>query len=276
VPNSILKQILAEAKDQTTNPSRDRTSEPLLAVFDLDSTLLDLTVRVKQIVLDFVEANQVQTRFPAHCQMVKNIEILRTDWGLEEPFDRIKTASRLNPNAIEPEALEAEPDFFASLQEHWRRGFFSNDYLHHDQPIEGALEFVRALELAGAKVVYLTGRDFDGMLAGTLASLQRLGFLDNVINNTTDRNITYENITPHSNRLFLKPDARQDDGLFKAFAMDQWVERHSKIWIFENEPVNINRIHERWPDLNYVLLETAESKRETPKPRLHRIKNFVL
>src|SRR5688572_16859949 len=87
----ILERILHEAHDY-----RD-TGRSFLAVFDLDSTLLDLTLRVATIVDAFALEPANRARFPKECDSLKKIQILRTDWGIGEALGRLGMTDATHP-----------------------------------------------------------------------------------------------------------------------------------------------------------------------------------
>src|SRR5690606_36728452 len=91
--------------------------------------------------------------YPWESEIVRNIETLPTDWGIRSALTRSGLTSTL--------------DFFEQLRTHWSAKFFSNDFWEHDQPYEGAIEFVRAAHAKGIQIRYLTGRDRPRMGSGT-------------------------------------------------------------------------------------------------------------
>lgn len=222
-----------------------RSRRPLV-IFDLDSTLFDLTRRVSAILHHYFEQPETQAKFGEALEILKQVEIRRTDWGLIEPLERLNLTRATHSQLI------------SDLQAAWARGFFSNDFLMHDQPLEGAVEFVEACLGAGADILYLTGRDVPRMLEGTKASLHQHRLpLDET-----------------KARLRLKPNKSVDDALFKVEVIETLVEHHGSVWLFENEPVNINAVIRRTPSVKTVLLETCHSGLENVPESTLRVKNF--
>lgn len=217
-----------------------------LVIFDLDSTLLDLTERVSAIVRHYVEHPTTQSRFTEALELLRQVEIRRTDWGLLEPLERVNITRSTHAELI------------SDIQAAWARGFFSNDFLSHDQPIEGSVEFVESCLMAGADVLYLTGRDVPRMGDGTEASLRQ-------------HRLPLDGLKA---RLQLKPHESLDDALFKTDVIATLVDQHSSVWLFENEPVNINAVIRRTPTVQTVLIETCHSGLETVPDSTLRIKNF--
>lgn len=109
-----------------------------LAIFDLDSTLYDLTLRITAILDRFANDPAARKRFPDACRLLADVEIRRTDWGLVEPLERIAITKKTHV------------EFFSEIHTAWAIGFFSNDFLDKDFPLPGAVEFVaRCLEARG-------------------------------------------------------------------------------------------------------------------------------
>ncbi|RYZ77194.1 MAG: hypothetical protein EOP05_02635 [Proteobacteria bacterium] len=155
---SILRRILEEASNQTL------TNEPLLAIFDLDSTLFDLTLR-----------------------MVRIVEKKR-----------------------------------------------------------------------GAHITYLTGRDVPRMRVGTVKTLAAQGFP----------------VDGPGVEVILKPKADMDDARFKVDYMKTLLPQYKRIWLFENEPVNLNLAAKELPDVQLVFIDSCHSGREEVAETLDRITHF--
>ena len=217
-----------------------------LMVFDLDSTLLDLRRRVEAILLDFARHPENRNRFPEACEALLNVEIRRQDWGLKEPLARLGFR------------IETHQAFYASVQSAWSKGFFSNQYLVHDQPFFGAVEFVRHLHSLGAEILYLTGRDVPRMGEGTMQSLRQHGFP----------------ISKAGTELLLKPTANEDDAEFKTQILAERSSRHRKLVLFENEPVNILRVEQSLPQTELVWIDTCHSGLVEPAGHWIRIEDF--
>jgi hypothetical protein len=239
---NVLNRILSEATDAKTS----RT--PFLAVFDLDSTLFDLTIRMCRIVDAFADEPKNQHRFSKECAAIRNLPILASDWGLGEPLARIGLTR------------ESNQEFYRELHEHWAACFFSDSFLHHDEPLPGAVSYVKKLRAVGAEIMYLTGRDVPRMLEGTKKSLRERGFpLDEA-----------------GIELRLKPVAEWDDAEFKVDVLRESAHRFGRIFLFENEPVNLNLVAEKLPDIELVYIDSCHSGREQVSTTLDSIKHFEI
>ncbi len=217
-----------------------------LAIFDLDSTLYDLTLRITAIIDRFAKDPEACSRFPDACRLLAKLEIRRNDWGLTEPLARIGITKKTHA------------DFVEEVQSAWALGFFSNDFLYKDFPLPGAVRFVERCLKAKGDVLYLTGRDTPRMGSGTEVSLRESGFpLDGV-----------------RSRLQLKPEYSLDDAQFKADEISKLALKYKHLWLFENEPVNINAVLKRTPSVQIVFVDTCHSGLEEVCDPLATIKTF--
>lgn len=223
-----LRQILLRTRDN------HRAGRRSLAVFDLDSTLFDVGPRLERILADFAAVPAHQARFPEQIERFKHLRVERRDWGIK--------------NALERAGLDDKhPEFLQTVRDFWKETFFSNEYLRHDLPYEGAVAFVNALHDAGGEIAYLTGRDVARMGPGSSSTLKNAGF-------------------PLGERaeLVLKPHLSMNDAQFKtdwfaALPADQFA----AIWFFENEPVNIRHTREQAthvrPTIEFVFMDSTHS-----------------
>jgi hypothetical protein len=201
-----------------------------VAVFDLDDTLLSTERRHQRILREF---------------------------GLGEVPRSALRYQIVDTARAAGVADEAE---LSRLRDFWFKRFFQNDYLVEDAPVAGGPEYCRDLALAGATVVYMTGRD-EGMRRGTLASLEKHRF---------------PMPDGKSVRLVLKPRFEDNDAEFKTKALEELAAWGEVAGAFENEPLHVNLFGERFRDARLYLLETKHSgKPVEAHPKAHRIKDFV-
>ncbi|QDK38900.1 HAD family hydrolase [Bdellovibrio sp. NC01] len=218
-----------------------------LAVFDLDSTLFDVSPRLERILLDFAAEPEFQKRFPEQVALFKGIKTRHTDWGFTNALQRIGLDGK-------------HPDFEEALHDYWYERFFSNEYLEFDHPSEGAVEFVKDVVEAGAEIAYLTGRDVQRMGPGSESVLRKWNFPIN------DRA-----------RLILKPHKSMDDAEFKT----DWIvgevnqNKFEKIYFFDNEPVILHRMNDKCPQVQIYFLDTTHSGKAHPPENLPRLLNFL-
>ncbi|MBO9666533.1 MAG: HAD family hydrolase [Bdellovibrio sp.] len=218
-----------------------------LVVFDLDSTLFDVSPRIERILLDFAALPENQARFPEQVAQFKDIRTHHTDWGIT--------------NALQRAGLDGHhPEFQEAVALFWRHNFFSNEYLKYDLPNEGAIDYVHAVANAGGDVAYLTGRDVFRMGPGTLEEIKQWNL---PLNDKAE--------------LILKPEKSMDDAEFKTdWFLAAQKKGYQKIYFFDNEPVILHLMGKKCPDVESIFFESTHSGKAEPPPDLPRIINFVL
>jgi hypothetical protein len=236
-----LQKILTKIEELRASGGRT------LVVFDLDSTLFDVSPRLKKILHDFAEVPENQIRFPEAVEILKKIETFRSDWGIK--------------NAVIRAGLDSHhPEFHEAMRQFWVQHFFSNEYLHFDIPYEGAVEYVQTLHQLDADIVYLTGRDVHRMGRGSEETLRKWNF-------PVDAQA----------QLVLKPQKGMDDAEFKSnWFADLPKEKYSQIWFFENEPVNVNLVRLQHQHVEIVFFESTHSGKAEAPSDLPRVINFLI
>lgn len=236
-------QILLKLKDLV-----NQFPEKPLVVFDLDSTLFDVSPRLEKVLVDISLTPEFMQRFPEVNSYFRNIKTLRNDWGF------IKVLRRAG---VDHDHFE----LFEYVREAWIKRFFSNEYIHADVPYEGASFFVNQLHKMEIPIVYLTGRDVARMEKGSKEVLLKWDF---PLNDT-------------SAKLVLKPYKEMDDAQFKC----DWfksldLNQYSKVFLFENEPVNINLIKTVMPEIEMVFFDSTHSGKEPPPSEINTLVNYLL
>jgi hypothetical protein len=238
----LAKKILTEARQIAQNKGTP------LAVFDLDSTLFDVSPRLLRIFRDFAKILQREQRYPEAMAILQQIQVEREDWGFKDALMRAGLDGK-------------HPEFEAEFKDFWQKTFFSNEYLDFDIPYPGAQEFVSSLSEGGTEVVYLTGRDQHRMGQGSQEVLLKWGFPLNAQNA----------------KLVLKPHRSLDDALFKTDYFAQLPEKkYVKIWFFENEPLNVNSVREAHSQVEIVFFESTHSRRGVVPSDIPRIMHYLL
>lgn len=226
-----LNEILNKARSNAAQNLRT------LAVFDLDSTLFNVSTRTQKILHEYAETHSKED--------LKKVEIRKEDWGLKEALFR------------EGYSVEKDLEMLNAIRDFWSARFFSSEYLHYDIPYPGAVSFVQDLADTGCEINYLTGRDQARMGKGSAEVLKKWGFP------LTDSN------------LFLKPEKTQDDELFKHDWFKKLNHsNYEKIFFFENEPVNVNAILNSCPEVEIIFLDTTHARKQEVTAKLQRIKHF--
>jgi len=239
---ALLHQILSHqnANSSVYSSVNAESLRTTACVFDLDSTLFNVAPRTEQILKEFGIAYGLD-------QFLK-IKVNPKDWGLKEIL--IREGLNLSDPGIK--------DLHHKLISFWSDKFFSNEYLHYDTPHLGAVHFVQTLYKKNIDIHYLTGRDISRMGQGTLQVLLKWGFP--ILSNS---------------HLHLKPHKDMDDHKFKL----DWVfnfKNKSKVFFFENEPVNINAIGNAIKDLEIIYLNTTHSRKESIQVPVTEIENFLI
>lgn len=216
-----------------------------ICVFDLDSTLFTTAPRNLAILREFVNANR--GLHPHLSDVAERIGLDDMGWNVHQDLRRFGVDDAL---------------LLGRLEAFWRERFFHDDYLAHDEPVRGAVEFVLACHARGALVYYLTGRHVGGMEVGTVRSLTSKGFPF-----WRGRCV-----------LHLKPSFDVEDGAFKDGALhDIRSYQGEVIATFENEPRNANMFLRAFPGALNVLLTTIHSPgAEAPSRELVQTSDFDL
>lgn len=220
-----------------------KNGQPLV-IFDLDSTLFNVSHRTQKILEAFTGDPQNSLKYPTEIAEIKKLQIRDTDWGIKEALIRIQ--------------LKSSDEFYRSIGTFWKKHFFSSTYLHHDAPYSGATNYVNELYNEGIAIKYLTGRDAPNMKTGTLASLKQHGF-------------PFKNI---DSDLIMKPyKGFLEDQEYKKNILEKLHAEFKSIWFFENEPLIIKTAETFFPKINFIWIDTTHSRRIDPPIHLPTIKN---
>jgi hypothetical protein len=212
-------------------------------VLDIDSTLVT-TFQRNQAILDQFIKDYCQTH-PSECEKLAQASCQLGDYGINTALNRIGFKSE-----------KAEFDDF--LHNYWRERFFTNDYLHSDQPTEGAIAWTNSLLEKEIGFVFLTARHFENMWPGTLSSLKALNF------------------PIHEQNLILKEDLSVDDEIYKTHTLQRLKDENKDktIWFIDNEPVVLHQIKKDHPEVKLVWFDSCHSGRMQVPPETPTIKSF--
>jgi beta-phosphoglucomutase-like phosphatase (HAD superfamily) len=211
-----------------------------VALFDLDSTLLDNRPRQARIVQDYGRAASLPVLLGARPEHWRG-------WDLEAAL----LAAGL--------PLRELRRHYQSFLRFWAERFFTSAYCALDVPLPGAPEFVRAIAAAGAQVAYVTGRPI-WMEDGTLDVFRRFGFP-----------------LPDGARahLLMKPGDGLSDDAWKSLARQAVDDLGRVVVAFDNEPAHVNAYARAWPAALAVHLDTDHSPRpEEVLPRIPSVTDF--
>lgn len=209
-------------------------------IFDLDSTLFEVSSRTREILRQLGARPEFRSRFETASETLRGIEVLPTDWGIKSLLTRYQSL--------------ASDGLVKQVRDFWRKHFFSSHFLHHDEIHPFADEYVRHLCELGAEIYYLTGRPSGSMRPGTVAALQRHRFP-----------------IVSDEHLLMKPSDVETDEHFKVVALKELVPRFDHIWFFENEPVIIDDVRKAVPSVNIVFVDSVHSGKAQPPVDLPKI-----
>ena len=207
--------------------ARARAAAPRgVAVFDLDSTLLDNRPRQARILREYGAWAGVAALAGARAEHWRS-------WDLADAL----RAAGLSSAEVAVHLLPA--------RRFWGACFFTSEYCREDVALPGAAAFVRAVAEAGAQVAYVTGRP-DSMEEGTVATFRREGLP-----------------LPDGRRvhLLMKPDAPLGDDEWKSMAAARVATLGPVVAAFDNEPAHVNGYAMAWPGALCVHLDTDHSPR---------------
>lgn len=214
----------------------------LYCVFDLDSTVFCVSPRTEFILHNLAGCEAFQQRFPQQAQILRQISVFPTDWGIKSALQRSQIVGPI--------------DFFEAVREHWAQNFFSNKFLDLDQPYPEIIPFIQKLsQLPRVEIRYLTARDRRRMGEGTLASLKKW-------------NLPLE----QENHLAMKPEPGFPDAYFKRDYLQQVYPPDQQVWFFDNEPVILNLVKRDLPHIELVFVDSVHSGREQPHPDIPKIR----
>ena len=189
--------------------------------------------RKQAIIRSCLEEEAFCEKFSQHSDTIKKIEVTVKDWAVKEVM------SRYGFSPTDP--------VVAAIFKIWEDKFFTNHYLHFDRPYDGCVHFVQSIFQKGVKVVYLTARKRVSMLEGTLKSLKQWGYpLEDEKN------------------LLMKEELEMEDSVYKALHLEKFSSHFNTIAFFENEPVILNEVTRRLPQVYLFWMDSTHSHREHP------------
>lgn len=217
-----------------------RNHTGVAVIFDLDSTLFSVSPRTQAILRQLGADPAFRARFEAQADILKDVEVLPTDWGVRQALARTP--------------IMGEIELFETIRDYWREHFFASPHLEHDDIYPAANEHVRHLEELGAEILYLTGRSEARMREGTEAALKRWDF-------------------PYRDpaHLMMKPSDVETDEGFKTIRLRELAPRYEHIWFFENEPIIIHEVRQALPQIRIVFMNSVHAGRAEPPRDLPQI-----
>ncbi len=226
----VAKQVYDQIKAQID------TGASVLVLFDLDSTIFNVSHRSQAIINELCEDKEFKSKFPKSVEKLQELKLTYRDWGIFEALKKSK--------------IEAPLEFFEIINKTWKKNFFINEYIKHDRVYDGVVDYVHQIQKIVTKLAYLTGRNRPFMGEGTEASLLQ-------------HNLPFTN---ESVELFMKPEKGGIDELYKESVVGEYIKKFDHIWVFDNEPVILNHLEAKFPETHLVYIDTVHSGKENPNP----------
>jgi hypothetical protein len=235
---TLLMASSAHGQYQTLNKIMDdvraayNKQERPMVIFDLEGTLFDNRPRHLRILQEFANA-ELRTARPEAAQRIGLLTIPTIQYRITDSLTTVGVT---------------EPDIINNAAVYWGERFFTDDYLKYDTPVVGAVAYVRTLYSAGARIVYVTGRDAPRQLMGTVRSLRDNGFPIGIM----------------GSELIMKPSADVQDPVFKQ-QVTAYLRHYGKVVAaFDSEPANANVYRRAFPEAICVLFNAPRAPNSPP------------
>jgi hypothetical protein len=228
-PENTLKMIKNMLKSDILADIQSKTP---VAVFDLDGTLFNNFPR--QIAI----FNQVLKQEYPELQIYP-----------DNAFDMDEQDQPYSLLALVQPKIESS-DRMKEIKHNFLKFFLSNEFLAYDSPYPGSRNLIEFLLDMGFKIVYLTGRPFESMYGGTVASIKSAGL-------PTPNDPKYENRI----QLFMKPDIRMEDFAYKEKVFENFKERADEkiVFFFDNEATACNLAQKAFPESKVIHFLSNQS-----------------
>jgi len=202
-----------------------------LVLLDLDSTLYEVGPRTVAIVQEWLTTSPTLPQ--ALQQSLASLKPSQLGYSVKDTLSNL--GFPVVNSEMERIALE--------LKTFWWDRFFSSQYMPHDKPYPGTVNYVKHLYELGASLCYLTGRDEIKMRPGTVENLVRDGFP-----------FDSERI-----QLLMRQDPKASDAEHKV-SQAKRLKSDQVIASFENEPVNLVTLAKLLPETMHVYVDTVCSE----------------
>lgn len=225
-PQGLLQEVLGEVRT-----AYNRQERPMV-IFDIDGTLFDNRPRVVAILQEYAAQELARVR-PEDAGKFDHLALDQVAYRLTDTLSNI---------AVTDPAVVNNANVF------WSQRFFNDEYLKHDVPTPGSVNYVRTLYSNGARIVYLTGRDAPRQLLGTVKALRDRGFPIGI----------------QGTELIMKPTLQTQDAVFKQ-QVTNYLRHYGKIIAaFDNEPANVNVYRRVFPEAKVILHAAPHSPNAPP------------
>ena len=231
----LLQQVLSDV-----TASYNKQERPMV-VLDIEGTLLDNRPRIFQIMKDFAADKHYVT--PAAAAQLQNLTVPLIKYRLQDTLASV--------GVTDPAVVNNAAAF-------WAERFFTDEYLKYDQPVPGAVDYVRTLYSNGARIVYVTGRDQRRQLLGTVKSLRDHGFPIGI----------------QGTELIMKPTVEMQDAIFKQNVTNYLRQYGAVIASFDSDSANAN-VYRRAFNKAIVILFESPASVPNPPPLLENINRLA-
>jgi hypothetical protein len=227
---------------------RFKSSLRPVILLDLDSTLYEVGPRTLRIIQEWLPT--YSNKLPLDLKIaLENLAPGQVGYSLKDTF----------ANLGFPVATRELETISADLKTFWWDRFFSSDYLLHDRPYPGAVEYANHLYDLGAELCYLTGRSELRMRKGTETNLLRDGFPFQI----------------EGTQLLMRQQDDWSDERHKSHQVAKLAQKGFPIASFENEPVNLVTLSKLIPHAAHIFVDTVCSDHGAePGKNLYAIKGF--
>jgi hypothetical protein len=206
----------------------------LICVFDIDSTIFNVSPRNQEI-FDLFCSTNLNAREVLH-KVSSGYRLKQRDWGLRPYLSHASLSDKLRADA----------------REFWKRHFFAGTFLGSDQPYSKVVDWIQALHSKKARIMYLTGRDNKRMRKGTLLQLK-----------------TWRLPLDRDEDLITKPLKGLVDGEYKHNELKLILEENPEhhVLFFDNEPSVLDHCQFENERDRYqaFFINSTHSERSEPK-----------
>ncbi|HSI03536.1 MAG: hypothetical protein ACAI38_25045 [Myxococcota bacterium] len=199
----------------------NKTERPMV-VFDLDGAIFDSRARTAHILREYADA-ELRTARPDAAQRLSSLPPSMIGYMLTDTLSRA---------GVTEQAVVNNAAVF------WSQHFFDDDYVKYDEPVSGAVTFVRNLYTNGARIVYVSSRDVPRQLIGTVKALRDHGFPIGIA----------------GTEVVLKPTQQTPDATFKQQLVTYLRQYGRVVATVDTQPANANDYKRVFPDAAAILL----------------------
>ncbi len=213
-------------------------NRPDAIVFDLDSTLFSVSRRLRSVYRAWL--TQTSSESFLNWRLVDFLSPENHSYRVDQMFELGLQRMGLSRQ----EAHLHAQNLWKSFYSFWKEGFFSDRFIHQDEPFAGAVALTRECWRRGFELVYLTGRDRPRSAAATFERLRTCGFPMDL-----------------RTHIWMKPQREMSDLDYKEQASAVLKSRFNVRAFLDNEPENLIMAARRFPLAEVVFVHTIMSER---------------